>query len=408
MTSALVPPAGPARVLAVAQLTNSVGDGAYYVTSALYFTRVIGLSPAQVGLGLTISWAAGFLAATPLGHLADRHGPRATSILLALTTSACVGSFLFARSFPAFTGVACLYASSQCGLTAARQALLAGLVTATERTRIRAYLQSSTNAGLAVGAALGGVALRVDTPAAYLAVFGMDVLAFLAAAAVLRRAPHVPPAPVSSGREPKLAVLRDAPYAVVSFLNMLMLLHIPLIGLAIPLWIVERTQAPAWLVSALLVLNTLSVVAFGVHIARRVTGTVTATRSVRRAGLVLLASCAVFAVSSACGSPWVAAAVLLVAAGVQTLGEMMQNAGGWEIGFALAPAGKQGQYQGFFASGFAVARMLGPLLLTTLVLSWGPLGWLLLGVVFAAAGIAMGPATRWAERTRRAGELVTS
>ncbi|MGQ0841790.1 hypothetical protein [Actinokineospora sp.] len=46
--------------------------------------------------------------------------------------------------------------------------------------------------------------------------------------------------------------------------------------------------------------------------------------------------------------------------------------------------------------------MLGPLLLTTLVLTWGTPGWLLLGALFAAAGAAMGHAVRWAERTRLA------
>ena len=51
----LLPPAGVARHLAFAQLANSVGDGAFIVTSALFFTRVVGLSTAQVGLGLTIA-----------------------------------------------------------------------------------------------------------------------------------------------------------------------------------------------------------------------------------------------------------------------------------------------------------------------------------------------------------------
>ncbi|MFC4012984.1 hypothetical protein ACFOY2_37550 [Nonomuraea purpurea] len=36
------------------------------------------------------------------------------------------------------------------------------------------------------------------------------------------------------------------------------------------------------------------------------------------------------------------------------------------------------------------------MLLTTLVLGGGTLGWLLLGGVFAAAGVAMAPAVRWA------------
>jgi hypothetical protein len=68
---------------------------------------------------------AGFPAGVPLGHLADRRGPR--------------------------------------GLTAARQALLAGLVTPAERTRVRAVLQSAINGGIAIGAAAAGSRCR-STP----------------------------------------------------------------------------------------------------------------------------------------------------------------------------------------------------------------------------------------------------
>lgn len=49
----------PARVLALAQFINSVGDGAFYVCSALFFARIIGLSPTQIGLGLSTGWAVG-------------------------------------------------------------------------------------------------------------------------------------------------------------------------------------------------------------------------------------------------------------------------------------------------------------------------------------------------------------
>lgn len=80
---------------------------------------------------------------------------------------------------------------------------------------------------------------------------------------------------------------------------------------------------------------------------------------------------------------------------------MMQASGSWEISFGLAPAGRQGQYQGFFGAGTAVARVLGPLLLTTLIVTWGAPGWLLLGGMFVAAAFAMRPAVRWADRTSR-------
>lgn len=396
--SRFVPPPGPARPLAAAQLADSIGLGGYLVCSALYFTRIVGLSPTQVGLGLTIGWAVGFIAAVPLGHLADRRGARGIAAALALCTAAALVLFLFVGSFVPFVVVACLYSTALCGLNAARQALLAGLVAAPDRTRVRAVLASAVNGGIAVGAGLGAVALQLDTAPAYLAVFVVDAAGLAVSALVLLRLPVVAPTPAGAPGEPRLAVLRDRPYALVSLLNMLLQLHIPLITLAIPLWIVERTDAPGWTVAALLVLNTLSVVLFQVKVASRVTDLTSATRMVRLAGVTLLAACVVFATSGFGAPAWLAVAILLVAAALQACAEMMQASGAWEISFGLAPEGRHGQYQGFFGSGFTVARMLGPLVVTTLVLGWGTAGWLLLGAVFALAGLAMGPAVRWAQR----------
>jgi MFS family permease len=395
----LLPDPGPARVLSVAQLTDSIGLGGYLVCSALYFTRVVGLSPTQVGFGLTAGWAVGFLAGVPLGHLADRRGPRGVAMLLAAGTALSLVAFLFVRSFVPFVAVASLYGAGQCGLTAARQALLAGLVAAADRTRVRAVLQSAINGGIAIGAAFGALALQAGTAAAYLTVFALDAVSLGVSALVLLRLPAVAPEPRGPIGEPALAVLRDRPYAIIAVLNMLLQLHIPLITLGIPLWIVQRTHAPSWTVAALLVLNTMSIVFFQVRVARRVRDLVTAARQVRAAGVVLLVACAVFATSAAGDSAALAVAVLLLAAGLQSLAEMMQASGSWEISFDLAPPGKHGQYQGFFGSGFTVARMLGPLLVTSLIIGWGTAGWLLLGLVFLAAGVAMVPAVRVA-RTR--------
>jgi MFS family permease len=401
----VLPAEGVGRRLALAQLANAIGDGAYLVSSALYFARIVGLSPTQIGFGLTFGWAVGAVVGVPLGHLADRRGPKGVAVLLAVSTALSAGLFLFVRSFPLFVLAVCLYACSQAGLAAARQALLAGLVDKEKRTEIRAYLQSTVNAGLAIGAALGGVALTFDTREAYLAVFVVDTLGFLAAAAVLRRLPHVPPSPPVVG-EPKLAVLRDRPYALIAFLNTLMLFYMPLLSVVVPLWIVQRTSAPRWTVATLLVLNTLSVVVFQVRVARQVKGLDSASRLVRYAGVVMFASCAVFALSGAGSSAWAAAIALFAAAGLQVVGEMMLASGAWEISFDLAPSDKQGQYQGFFGTGVAVARMCGPLLLTTLIINWGTPGWFVLGGLFVVAGTAMGPAVRWARRTRGASAAV--
>ncbi|MFE1590602.1 MFS transporter [Streptomyces sp. NPDC058737] len=397
----IIPSQGPPRLLAAAQLTNSVGDGAYYVCSALYFNRIVGLSPTQIGAALTLGWAAGAVVGIPVGHLADRRGPRGVAVLMSVATGTAVGSFLLVRSYAAFLVAVCVYACCQCGLAAARQALLAGLVEPARRTETRAYLQSTVNAGLALGAALGGIALHLDTESSYRVALATDAVAFVLAAAVLLRLPSVPSAAGPRGREERrLTVLRDRPYALVSALNMVMLLYMPLLSVVLPLWIMQRTAAPGWTVSALMVLNTVTVVLFQVRMAGRVTNLESASRAVRCSGIVMFLACVGFALSSAPSSAWAAAAVLAVAAGVQVLGEMLLGSGSWEIAFTLAPEDKQGQYQGFHGAGTAVARLIGPLLLTALTLAWGIAGWLLLGALFLAAGAATGHAVRWAARTR--------
>lgn len=326
-------------------------------------------------------------------------------MLLALATSVAVASFLVVRGFVPFVLAACVYASAQSGLAAARQALLAGLVSREERTGLLAHLQSTLNAGLAVGAGLGGLALHLGTREAYLGVFALDAVSFLLCAAVLLRLPVVKAVHArvadEKGRGNALGVLRDRPYALVTLLNTVLLLRMPLLSLGIPLWISERTEAPTWLVSALFVLNTGAVMLFQVRMARGVRGPASATRAVRRSGLVMLASCAVFALSAGV-SPWVAVAVLTVGAVLQVVAEMQQSAGSWQLSFDLAPADRVGEYQGFFGTGVTVARTAGPLVLTSLLVGWGTPGWLLLGGLMLAASYAMGPAVRWATDSRPA------
>jgi len=186
-----------------------------------------------------------------------------------------------------------------------------------------------------------------------------------------------------------------------------MLLFMPLISLVGPLWIVTRTNAPSWVVASLMIVNTLGVTFFQVRIAKSVKDLRTASRSVRYAGVAMLAACAVFATTAAGLSAPLTAVVLVIAAALLTLGEMKLASGAWEISFGLAPADKQGQYQGFFGTGPAIARMLGPALLTTVVLGWGPIGWLAVGALFLGTSCATGPAVRWAARTRAVNEDAT-
>lgn len=70
------PPSPLAGPLAAQSLLLALGEGTFMTGSAVFFTQIVGLSAAQVGLGLTCAGIAAFLAALPTGKLVDRFGPK--------------------------------------------------------------------------------------------------------------------------------------------------------------------------------------------------------------------------------------------------------------------------------------------------------------------------------------------
>ncbi|MCW2766073.1 MAG: hypothetical protein JWO11_2032 [Nocardioides sp.] len=64
------------RPMALATLVNTTGNGIFFTLSALYFTRIVGFSVVEVGTGLSIAASVAIFARVPIGHLADRRGPR--------------------------------------------------------------------------------------------------------------------------------------------------------------------------------------------------------------------------------------------------------------------------------------------------------------------------------------------
>jgi hypothetical protein len=75
-------------------------------------------------------------------------------------------------------------------------------------------------------------------------------------------------------------------------------------------------------------------------------------------------------------------------------------AGSWHIGFALADPDRPGQWQALYASGQPLARAVGPIVLTTPVVTWSGPGWIVLAAVFACAGSALRPVAHRAHRLR--------
>ncbi|MFL6075262.1 MAG: MFS transporter [Mycobacteriales bacterium] len=393
----LFPEPGPARPLTVAQFVNTVGNGLFMTVSMIYFTHSVGLPTARVGLGLTLAAGLSLLVAVPVGHLADRIGPREVTLAFMLAEAVLICGYAVVHSFWPFLAVACGVNIADTGAITARQALIAGALTDRGRVAAKAYLRAVTNVGISVGTVLAGVALTVDTRAGYLTMILGDAATFLVAAAVLLRIPHLAGVPAVAGG-PRWGALRDRPYVLLALLNAVLAVHFGLLDYAVPLWVVQRTDAPKAVVSVLFLINTVMVVLFQVRVSRGSEDVRRAAALQRSASVLVLGACVLYALAA--GQPvWFAVAVLVGGAFVHVLGEMLQSAGQWGLSFGLAPAQAQGQYQGLYTMSFGVARMAGPAVATAVVL-WGAAGWLILGAVLVGAGMLVPIAARTALRTR--------
>jgi MFS family permease len=383
--------------VALAVFINTMGTGMFLTGGVLFFTRSVGLTATQVGLGLSIAGLVSLFAGIPLGHLADRYGPREVLIATLICEAAAMSAFLVIRSFAFFLAAICVSEFALVGSNACRGAIIQR-VGGQDAPRFRALLRSITNAGVAIGALVASFALHADTRAAYLTLFALDTCSFLLSALVIARLPHLAPLPRPAGAGRWIA-LRDVPYLAVTAINGLLSLHTSILLVVLPLWVAAHTGAPRWVVAASFVVNTAMIVMYQVRASRAIRDPAEAGRALRRSGFVFLVACLVFATTGWL-SPWAATAVLLVGVASYTVGELWQQAGAFELSFGLANDYAVGQYQGVFALGQGLAQALGPALLTVLCLGLGAGGWLAVGCFLVVTGILAPPLVRHAVARR--------
>lgn len=393
----LVPDAGPQRTLTVATLVNTIGNGVYMTAGVLYFTRVVGLPAVQVGLGLSVAGIVSLLVGLPAGHLADRRGARGAYTFALVLAGLAMAAFVLVDHLWSFMIVACLSAAAHASLPPTRAPLIRRYG-GDRPQRFRAYLRSVTNLGTSVGALVAGWAVHVDTELAYVLLIAGNAASFAACAVIVRRLPPTPPEPVTESG-PRWVALRDRPYALLSALDGIMNIQFLTLTVALPLWLVNATSAPRWLVGVAFAINTMLVVLFQVRVGRDVDTPRSGGFSIRRAGFTFFVSCALFSLAAGT-TPLVAAVLLAGGVVIHTIGELWHAAGQFELSYGLAPAHAQGQYVGVFSMGNGVAESIGPVLLTVLCIEWGRPGWFVVGAMFAVTGLTLPFVVRWAERER--------
>jgi MFS family permease len=386
---AWLPPGGDIRRLVVASFTDSLGTGLFLAGSALFFSRVLGLSAVEIGVGLSLAGLAGVVATVPIGRLADRLGGRRTLVGLYLWRGACFTAYPFAHEPRIFYLVAFLIGAAEFGGGPIVQSLVGAVEQADARVRTMGVIFTVRNSGFAIGAVLATVTVATANTRLFAGLVFADAATFFGAAALLSRLPSTPGSTHRGGRVRRAGPrLVNPRFLALTGLNGVLFLHTVLLAIGLPLWIATRTHAPTALVGTVVVVNTVLAITLQVPLSGGADTVRGAAARQRRSGWCLAATCLLVAAAAQVGAA--AASALVVAAAVTlTLGEIWQLAGGWRLSFALAPADQRGYYLAMYETGPSAATAVGPILLTWAVIRHGAGGWLGLAAVFALVGTAI-------------------
>jgi MFS family permease len=390
------------RSLTVATLISTVGRGVSLTLVVLYLSLIAGLPAGQVALVFAIGSGIGIAASYLGGHLADTISARWLLIGGVVLAGLALASVALVTEFWGAVVTETLVSIALGTNGPVRSAIIARAFTAEARVTSRAVLRTVTNVGITVGTGVGAIALALGSAEAYRVILVVGGLAYALSAVLLVRLPASVDAPSREQRAADASEAeadaagvarspwRDPRYLLFSALAAVFAIQFVVLNIGVPLWVAHDTVAPEFLVSIVFVVNTVLVIALQVPLSR-------GTHDLRRAGNVTAVAGVLMAFGcvldgAAAGTSLLATVVLLIAASVlHALSEVLSQAGAWGLSFELADQRRPGAYQGMYSMAFAVASMVGPLVITWTAISLGFVGWLILGAMFllAAAGVTI-------------------
>lgn len=374
--------------LAVLSAVDAFGSGMFLAGAAIYFTRVVGLSVAAVGLGLSVAGMLGFVAAIPIGMLADRVGAGRVYVAMNGWRAACYVGYCFCDRFSTFLLIACAVGLVETSASPINQAVVGAASDDSNRLTNMARVRSVRNVGYGLGALASVMAVSTGSRAAFVVVLLVNAASFLVAAILLVTSGFTVLASTGPGIA-RRTVVGDLRYVASAACNGVLAVHLTLLPFAFPLWISQHSSVPIGYYGIFYALNTVLAILLQTRVSRR-------AESLAGAGW-----CAVLAAGALIGfgllavtlehvrALWPAVALAVLATVALTFGEMWQSASGWSISYLLARPERRSQYLSTFQLGTSAQAIFAPLLLGRYVLSGSAIGWGYLAVLLAVAGLVL-------------------
>ncbi|WP_340537675.1 MFS transporter [Nocardioides sp. GXZ039] len=398
--SGLVPPTKLERNLALQCVLSAFATGSFLTGTAVFFTQIVGLSGAQVGLGMSVAAGVSLALSIPLGRLTDVVGAKPLWVISSLLEAVLYLLWPAIGSFALFVTMLAVLASVETAGRSAREVYRIAIFPRETRVRSMAYMRAARNVGYTLGAGAGGVALGIGTREAIIAVPLLTGALLILNAVMIAFLPGIsrPPRAADSPLEHLgPAALRNPGFVILSVCNGVLSSNQVLLNVVVPLWLVERTDAPQELLAWLFGTNTVLAVLLQVRASRGADTVTGALRAVRWSGWAFVLSCLVLSVTHET-TGWISIVLIWVGHITITGAELWQSASSWGFAAELSDHRRLGDYQGVWGMGYQVESIVFPALYTFLALQWGAPGWAVIAGIGVAAAVASHPAARAAER----------
>ncbi|QAY71263.1 MFS transporter [Xylanimonas protaetiae] len=397
----LVPDDHLTRRLAVQSIISAFGDGAFLTGSAFYFTQLVGLSAQQVGVGLSVAAGVQFLASVPTGRWVDRRGAKRAWVVTAAAQAVLYFFWPAINDFLTFLLMMAAMSVVESTTRSGRNAYTIAVFPREQRVASQAFMRAARNVGYTLGALLAGMALALDSDVA------MELVPLLTGALLVGntiwvwRLPRLvverPGERAPAAGRTKGGALRNRGFLLTSIFNGVLGTHGVLLNTVIPLWLVEKTDAPRVLLAWLFGTNTVLAVLLQVAAARGVTTVTQSLRAQYRGAACFVASCAIILITHDT-TGWLTVALVWLGHVTVTGAELFQSAGMWGLVAELSDPERLGDYQGVSSLGYTLGQVWAPALYTFLAMTLGAPGWVIIALVVVGAAVAIGPAARSAER----------
>ena len=392
----ILPESSGGRLFVLLTFVDAIGTGVFMAGAVVFFVRSIGLTSNEVGTGLTIAGLVGLVTSVPMGAVGDHVGTKRLMVIMQYWRAACFLALAFCTNLVLFVIIASAASLSESVTGALTQALVPEVVGEEQRVRTLALIRSVRNIGFSIGALLAAPLTAVGTRTALQAIVLVNALSFVLTGVLLARVKvkerrTAPLSPGAAGPIKALRGFRDWRYVTLTALNVVFSLHLTLLVIVIPLWIITATRAPATIISVLLLVNTVMAVLLQMPLSRPAQTLPGSQRLMALAG-VALAACSLTMIAASLASVWLAVALLVLGMVFMSLGEIWQSAAAWTLSYTFAPAAQRVQYLTIFgASGLLAQDVFGPFLLAGIMIDVGRLGWLALAALFLISISALRP-----------------